>query len=502
MGCIPRLFSAAVIAAFAFCGAAHAQDVTLSSRDGAFGFSGTLLAYDGEYYRVETEFGRLTVDGESVLCEGPACPSLITPKAIIRIVGASEAGTKILPPVLAAFAQSRGLVLQPASGTEPLRLVDPIAKKTLAEIGFQPMEPDVALTALAEVRADLVIGSVAKPEFGSQTIALDALVPIVSQDNPLAQITTPQLAKALAGEVKNWSEVGGPDMPLVLHGLRADSDLQRALSARLGREIAATVLHPDPASLATAVAHDPWALAITGQSSVGEARNLPLADSCGFALSPSAFSVKAQDYPLTLPVYVLTPRRRLPLIAREFLEFLASPNAQAAIEASGYSARAPMVQTIAPEGVRLINAIQRAGSETTLADLQRMVEVMARARRLSLTFRFLDGTNELDPASQDNLADLARLIEADMFLGQTLVLAGFSDGTGEAANNQNLSKTRADQVLQALQSALPEVGAPLLPQVEAFGEAMPIACDETAAGRQLNRRVEVWVSPQVLLQTP
>jgi phosphate transport system substrate-binding protein len=227
-----------------------------------------------------------------------------------------------------------------------------------------------------------------------------------------------------------------------------------------------------------------------------------LADSCGFALSPSAFSVKAQDYPLTLPVYVLTPRRRLPLIAREFLEFLASPNAQAAIEASGYSARAPMVQSIAPEGVRLINAIQRAGVETTLADLQRMVEVMARARRLSLTFRFLDGTNELDPASQDNLADLARLIEADMFLGQTLVLAGFSDGTGEAANNQNLSKTRADQVLQALQSALPEVGAPLLPQVEAFGEAMPIACDETAAGRQLNRRVEVWVSPQVLLQTP
>jgi phosphate transport system substrate-binding protein len=29
--------------------------------------------------------------------------------------------------------------------------------------------------------------------------------------------------------------------------------------------------------------------------------------------------------------------------------------------------------------------------------------------------------------------------------------------------------------------------------VDAFGEAMPMACDETAWGRQVNRRVEVWV---------
>lgn len=27
----------------------------------------------------------------------------------------------------------------------------------------------------------------------------------------------------------------------------------------------------------------------------------------------------------------------------------------------------------------------------------------------------------------------------------------------------------------------------------AFGEAMPMACDETAWGRGINRRVEVWI---------
>jgi phosphate transport system substrate-binding protein len=29
--------------------------------------------------------------------------------------------------------------------------------------------------------------------------------------------------------------------------------------------------------------------------------------------------------------------------------------------------------------------------------------------------------------------------------------------------------------------------------LDAFGEAMPMACDDTAWGRQANRRVEVWV---------
>jgi phosphate transport system substrate-binding protein len=29
--------------------------------------------------------------------------------------------------------------------------------------------------------------------------------------------------------------------------------------------------------------------------------------------------------------------------------------------------------------------------------------------------------------------------------------------------------------------------------IDAFGEAMPMACDDSAWGRQVNRRVEIWV---------
>ena len=47
--------------------AVAAQDVTLRSHDGAVEISGNLLGFDGEFYRVDTVYGELTVDGSGVV---------------------------------------------------------------------------------------------------------------------------------------------------------------------------------------------------------------------------------------------------------------------------------------------------------------------------------------------------------------------------------------------------------------------------------------------------
>lgn len=491
---------AAVIAALLIGGAACAQDVTLTARDGSLSIAGTLQGFDGEFYRLDTSYGPLTVDAAGVLCDGPACPELTAPKSVVRVVGAADPGHMLLPVVLRAFAEARGLRLEVAA--DATRLTDPVTGKILAEFSFQPLPPSEARAAMLAGRAELMLAAATEPDFGSKAVALDALIPIVARDNPMPGISTPDLARALSGEITNWNQIGGPDMPLVLHGLQADSDLAAALSARLGREIAATVTHPDLASLAQAVARDPWALAVTGRASAGAARVLPLSDSCGFPLLPDPLAVKAEDYPLTLPVYLLTPRRRLPLAARELLEFMTTPHAQAAVAAGGYIDRGMERAPMTNDGLRLINAIQGAGAETTLDDLKHLVDLMDGADRLSFTFRFQDGSSDLDRSSQDNLKDLAQLLEAGAFKGQALMLAGFSDGTGAAKANLDLSRDRAVRVLLNLKEAAPGLTEDQMPRVEAFGEAMPMACDETAAGRRLNRRVELWVRPAFVTDSP
>ena len=487
---------AATFAAFLIIGPAAAQDVTLVAREGGIVLSGTLQGFDGEFYRIDTSYGMLTVDAQGVICDGPACPDLIAPKAFIRLSGAPDIGAALLPGLFKRFADLRGLMFEPGPGPGFSAVIrDPKTDKTLAEVSFAPEAPEAAMASLAAGRAELVVASRVEKPFGTRSLALDALVPVMAPDNPTPEISTSDLAKALAGEVDNWAAVGGPDMPIVLHALTPDSDLQRALADRLGAPIAAVVEHGTLAELAVAVAQDPWALAITGRAEVGAAKLLPLTDSCGFPLLPTPLAVKAEDYPLAMPIFLLTPPRRLPLMAREFLEFLSTPAAQQVIFDAGYVDRSAARQPMTADGLRLINAIQGAGEDITLADLKRLVSLMDGADRLSLTFRFEDGSTTLDAQSQDNLADLARLIAAGQFRGKRLVLAGFSDGSGTAAANLALSVERAARVAQELSAVAADLRPEALPQVEGFGEALPMACDETAAGRHLNRRVELWLLP-------
>jgi phosphate transport system substrate-binding protein len=486
----------AVLTALVCSHQAAAQDVALIAREGGIVLTGTLQGYDGEFYRILTSYGMLTVDGQGVICEGPACPGLIAPRADIRIVGAEDAGRALVPALFQSFANERGLIFERVDGDEFSALImDPASRKELASVSFRPMPPATATAAIASDSADLTLSFRADDDLVTHSLAMDALVVIAAPDNPTPEISTVDLNRVLKGEVTNWAEIGGPDMPLVLHALRPEADMQQALSDRLGAPVAATVLHADQQSLAKAVARDPWAIAVTGRSAVLPARRLPLTDSCGFPLLPTSLAVKAEDYPLALPVLLLAPKRRLPLMTREFLDFLRTPAAQTVIAAAGYVDRSASRQPMTSDGLRLINAIQGAGEDVTLADLKRLVGLMDGADRLSLTFRFEDGSSTLDAQSRDNLVDLAQLIAAGQFRGERMVLAGFSDGSGAAEANLALSVERAARVAQELAAIAPDLSPEALPSVEGFGEALPMACDETAVGRQLNRRVELWLMP-------
>lgn len=493
----PKSWCAALFLALTAAGGACAQDVTLTAREGGLRLDGVLQGFDGEFYRISTSYGPLTVDAQGVICEGPGCPELTAPFASLRFVGAPDAGAALVPPLMAAFARQRGMIYEQGAGpVYEASLTDPVSGKPLAGISFSPMLPDDAAAALVAGEAEFSVAAALDPALGSRAMAMDALIPVVASDNPTAVISSRDLAAVLSGEITNWAAVGGPDMPIVLHGLAPETDLQRALAARLGRDVKAEIQHEDMAGLAGAVARDPYAIAIMGQSQKGMARPLPLTDSCGFPLLPTALAVKAEDYPLSLPIYLLTPRRRLPLLAREFLDFLATPPAQTVIARAGYIDRGVEIQPMTADGLRLINAIQGAGDEIALADLKGLVAVMAGADRVSLTFRFQDGSSALDANSQQNLADLAQLLEAGQFADKDLILAGFSDGSGDAAGNQLLAQERAEGVVAALSEAAPDLEPAQLPRVAAFGEVLPMACDTTTVGRGLNRRVELWLRPK------
>lgn len=74
---------------------------------------------------------------------------------------------------------------------------------------------------------------------------------------------------------------------------------------------------------------------------------------------------------------------------------------------------------------------------------------------------------------------------------RTVLIEGFTDSTGSTAHNQELSERRATAVRNALQE-LSVSGDRIA--MRGYGEAYPVASNDTAQSRQLNRRVEIVLS--------
>ncbi len=76
---------------------------------------------------------------------------------------------------------------------------------------------------------------------------------------------------------------------------------------------------------------------------------------------------------------------------------------------------------------------------------------------------------------------------------RTLLVEGFTDSVGSDAYNLDLSERRANAVRSALTAGGVEAERV---QVRGYGEAYPIASNNTPEGRQLNRRVEIIISDE------
>ncbi|GAB2772378.1 hypothetical protein GCM10027275_14070 [Rhabdobacter roseus] len=95
---------------------------------------------------------------------------------------------------------------------------------------------------------------------------------------------------------------------------------------------------------------------------------------------------------------------------------------------------------------------------------------------------------ELTSATKKNLDNLAEVLQK--YEDTEILIEGHTDGQGTEAYNQKLSERRAAAVAQYLRSD--KVARKRLDTV-GYGKMQPIASNDTEAGRQQNRRVEVVI---------
>ncbi len=493
-----------------------AEEVRLSAPDGALVISGTLMSFDGEFYRVETVYGPMTLDAEGIECTGSACPDPGAFAPEVRLSGPPELGALLLPALIEGYAARLDhaaeriiaddrhfsyVLTDRETGRPTIRFHFRLAGSDEAFADLLAGEADIALSA-REVRPGEVVlaseaglGQLDAPR-RSRVLALDGLVAITAADNPVDGVTLRDIARVFAGEIRSWSDLGGPDRAISLHlgaeGTAVAQGFDARVLRRFGKEAGFSITrHDSNAELADAVAADPAAIGVTAFSDTGSARIISFAGPCGYRATPTAETLKSEDYPLTAPLFAYLPAKRLPKPVRAFLDYAQSPQAALVVRRAGFVDQRPETVPLDRQGQRLAQAIRQAGDDVRLDDLRSMIERLIGAERLTVTFRFEEGSSDLDAQSRSNISLLSEAIRRGDFDGRTLLFAGFSDGVGTADQNRRLSERRAEAVRQAVIGP----GAPggVTIEVAGFGEALPMACDDVDWGQQINRRVEVWV---------
>ena len=162
--------------------------------------------------------------------------------------------------------------------------------------------------------------------------------------------------------------------------------------------------------------------------------------------------------------------------------------AQAAAAAAQQQAASAQAQASAAQDQARMMAERTAQLEAMLVELQ----AKKTERGMVVTIGdvlFATGKADLTPNGMSSLRKLAEAMAQNP--ERTVLVEGFTDSTGSASFNQELSQRRADAVASALSSmgvARQRIAT------RAYGQTFPVAPNDTAANRQLNRRVEIVLS--------
>ncbi len=148
-------------------------------------------------------------------------------------------------------------------------------------------------------------------------VAVDALAVIVNPQNPVSQLTIPQISDIFTGRITNWREVGGQDEPIILVSRETNSGTHVYFLEEIVRQGDAdredifapqTLLMPSSVGITSEIQRNPHAIGYDGLGYVTEhEKMIGVAQDAGSPyVLPSVASASDGSYPISRGLYMYT----------------------------------------------------------------------------------------------------------------------------------------------------------------------------------------------------
>ena len=171
-------------------------------------------------------------------------------------------------------------------------------------------------------------------------IAYDAISFIVNPSNGVNQLTREQLEGIYTGKIKNWKDVGGANMTIVVYSRESSSGTYEFVKEHVLNKknfVSSALLMPATGAIVQSVSQTKGAIGYVGLAYVEKnVKALKVSYDKGKTfVSPTVANAKNKTYPITRPLfyYYLTKTEKMIL---PFINFILSAEGQGIVLKEGY----------------------------------------------------------------------------------------------------------------------------------------------------------------------
>lgn len=511
--------------------AVSAQTVELRSSDEFINVVGEIVGYNGVMVQVETTVGRVAVPASEVICFGDGCSEIlssndfglteeafegvVTDTGVAVVAAGDDLSVGFAAPtyetlhrtITGAYAvTSPGQTRVALTSVGELLLENPATGETAdltvstSDAPADIMVEAVSLNGTAPVDYDTPFAWAVGTDLSYQLLGLKSFSVVVAPNAGISEISMNDLARIYAGEVTNWSQIGGADVTVLPLQLPPTSEtgveLRRLVMAPAGKQVAGNVLTmSNEAAVTGSINQFPGSMSVVSTENADDALVVRVTGTCGIAVAPTPFNIISGDYPLVRPIMARYDRTPNTGLAAEVFDFASGQIAQGLIENEGFINHGATLMDPAKKNARLSALL-----DATLDDAQRtaaaqMFQILFDANRLSPTMTGGPASGPEGAWNRAMLINVQSLLADPANAGREIIFVGFGQSAQGSAAAIEASAVAAAEFKTLLERVAAERLASGNYTVSSygFGNVSPATCvDGQVAGSEYTR-IEVWI---------
>ena len=241
----------------------------------------------------------------------------------LRIRGSDTLGAKLIPSLAEAFKKQGGKVSFDVAAEGSSTAFTNLASGT-AEIGMSSRKVKADERTLCRSKS---------VNLNEVELAWDMITVVVNKNNPVSDLSKKQIMQIFAGDIKDWSEVGGTPGPISVYTRNTSSGTYKDFMALAmkGREYGPrSQKMAGNEQIASEVGSNANGIGYVGYAYSG-AKGIKITTVGGDAPNPAA----VKDFPLARPTYLYTNGEPTGNV-KAFIDFCLSPAGAAIITKTGF----------------------------------------------------------------------------------------------------------------------------------------------------------------------